>query len=199
MNTILITLHKYLALHKRLNIPGIGNFTIEETPATIQFTDKLAHPPKSEVKFAPVVHPTNNHFYSFLSRELKVEKVIAIRLYKEAVEGILEQLQTLGLYQLPGIGILRKTFDGSLVFAPEENEDVVFTALPAERVMRKDALHTVLVGEIEHRKAHTIPVQPEDDYIEREKAKDLWWIYVLILTVIAILIIVYYYATHPAQ
>ncbi len=98
------TLYKYLALHNKLTIPGIGNFAVEHTPATIEFTDKMVHPPQSRIVFVPQVHPTNNHFYGFLSREWAVEKVIAIRMYKDEVEGMGEQLQKLGMYHLPGYG-----------------------------------------------------------------------------------------------
>lgn len=188
------TLYKYLALNKNLNIPGLGNFSITETPATLQFTDKKLHAPQTSIGFTQVVHPTNNHFYTFLSREWSVDKVIAIRMYKEGVEDILDALKKSGTFDLPGIGTIRKQGEDNLEFQEAESVQF-FTTLPAERVLRKNAQHRVLVGEQEHKKTHTIPQQPTEELVYEEPlAKDRWWVYAIVLAVLAILMIVYYYA-----
>ena len=189
--------NKYLSLYKKLDVPGIGNFTVEQTPASLQFTDKQLQPPVSRIKFAPVVHPTNNHFYSFLSREWNVDKVIAIRRYKEEVEDMIESLKKIGMCELKGIGILRKTSDDSFHFAAAEPL-LVFSSLPAERVLRKHSQHTVLVGEREQVKQYSLPETDEEVMNEEEPVKDKWKLYALILAVLAVLMIVLYYATHTS-
>ncbi len=188
-------LYKYLALCKKLEVPGIGNFTVEETPATLQFTDKQWQPPASRIRFAPLVRPTNNHFYGFLSKEWNVDKVVAIRRYKEDVEAMLDELKRVGMCEWKDVGILRKTADGSLAFAAAEPSFSLFSSLPAERVLRKYSQHTVLVGEQEHIKEYVMPEQGEEMMIEEEPAKEKWKLYALILAVIAVLLIVLYYAT----
>ena len=195
------TLYKYLALHKKLNIPGIGNFVITESPATLQFTDKQLHAPATQVQFTQVVHPTNNHFYSFLSKEWKVEKVIAIRMYKDGVEELLDNLKASGMCELPGIGILQKTADGSVNFTPAATSLSLFSNLPAERVLRRNAQHTVLVGEREHIKINTSSFETvaEDVTDEKKPAKDNWLIYALVLAVLAILMIAYYYIAYKTN
>ena len=187
-------LYKYLALHKKLDVPGIGHFAVEETPAVLQFTDKRMQPPASRIVFSPVVHPTNNHFYSFLSREWNVEKVIAIRRYKEEVENIMEALKKPGTYDMKGIGILSKKGD-NINFSATESPESLFSVLPAERVMRKYAQHTVLVGEQEHLKDYVMPETTEETLPQQEEVKtDKWQLYALILAIVAVVMIVYYYA-----
>ena len=189
---------KYLALYKKLDIPGIGNFSVETTPATLQFTDKQWQPPASSILFAPVVHPTNNHFYSFLSREWNVDKVIAIRRYKEEVESTLEELKKLGICQLKGIGMLRKRSDGSLDFTADEPSLLMFSGLPAERVLRKHTQHSVLVGEEEHIKTYTLP-EANEEVLYEEPVDDKWKTYAMILAIVAVLMIAYYYVTKGAS
>ncbi len=131
-------LYKYLVLYKNLNVPGIGNFAVQQTAPQLQFTDKKIEPPQTSVSFAPVVYPTNNHFYTFLSREWKVEKVIAIRKYKDEVEDLIEQLKQKKVCELRGIGKLHKTDDDSIAFTAAEYPFCFYPALTAERVVRKD-------------------------------------------------------------
>lgn len=185
---------KYLSLYKRLDVPGIGHFSVEDTPPSLQFTDKQLLPPQSHIRFAPVVHPTNNHFYSFLSREWGVDKVIAIRRYKEDVEQMMEELKRLGMYEWKGLGILRKTSDDHIGFAASESSLSFFSDLPAERVIRKYTQHTVLVGEREHVKDYVMPENmAEETLVEAEPAKDRWKLYAIILAIAAVIAIVVYY------
>ena len=186
-------LYKYLALYKKLDLPGIGHFIIEETPASLQFAAKQLQPPASRISFVPVTHPTNNHFYTFLSREWGVDKVIAIRRYKEEVEGMAEELKNRGTCELNGIGTLQKTKDGSLSFLADEPSFSLFSVLPADRVLRKHTQHTVLVGEQEHIKTYSL--ETNNEIVDEEEAKDKWQLYALILAIVAVLMIVLYYAT----
>ncbi len=187
--------HKYLALYKKLDVPGIGNFTIETVPATLQFTDKQWQAPNSHIRFAPVVHPTNNHFYTFLSREWEVDKAVAIRRYKEEVENILDELKKIGMCEWKGIGILRRITDGTIAFAASEYSLLLFAALPAERVLRKHTHHNILVGEQEQVKEYIMPDTTETVVYEEEIKKDKWQLYALLLAIAAVLMVVFYYAT----
>ncbi len=189
-------LYKYLALYKNLNIPGIGNFEINQTSPALQFTDKQFQPPASSIVFTQVVYPTNNHFYTFLSREWNVDKAIAIRRYKEDVEGLMEQLKTGIACELPGIGTLRKTDGSNVVFTAAEPTFCFYSVLPAERVIRKHAQHTVLVGEREHIKEYTSPDAVSETVYDEEPAKEKWKTYALVIAIVAVLMIVLYYATH---
>ena len=178
-------------------MPGVGNFTVEQTPPDLQFADKQLLPPQSHSRFAPVVRPTNNHFYAFLSREWGVDKVIAIRRYKEDVEQMMEELKYLGMYNWKGIGILRKTVDGSFAFSAEESRFFPFSVLPADRVVRKFTQHTVLIGEQEHVKDYILPDENgEETALADEPARDRWKLYALLLAIVAVIVIAVYYLTY---
>ena len=193
-------LYKYLALYKNLNIPGIGNFVIKQTSPQLQFTDKQLQPPQSSIAFTPVVYPINNHFYSFLSREWNVDKVIAIRRYKDEVESLIEQLKQKRVCELGGIGTIHKTDDETIVFTATEYPFYFYPILPAERVVRKYAQHTVLVGEREHIKGNTSPDEiVSENMPEQKEAKPKWKLYALIIAILALLLIVLYYLMYSAS
>ncbi len=63
------------------------------------------------------------------------------------------------------MGMLRKKEGNSIDFTADQQPYILHAPLLAERVMRKGAMHTVLVGEREHQKTHT---QPEI-VVEEEK------------------------------
>ena len=190
---------KYLALYKKLDVPGIGNFRVEHTLPSLQFADKQLLPPQSHIRFAPVVRPTNNHFYAFLSREWGVDKVIAIRRYKEEVEQVMEELKHLGIYNWKGIGVLRKTGDGSFAFSAEEPAFFSFPVLPAERVVRKYTQHTVLIGEQEHVKEYVLPDENGETALAEEPAIDRWRLYALVLAIVAVVMIAVYYMVYNSN
>lgn len=194
-------LYKYLALYKNLNIPGIGNFAVKQTAPQLQFTDKKIEPPQTSVSFTPVVHPTNNHFYTFLSREWGVDKVIAIRKYKDEVENLLEELKHKKVCELEGIGTLHKNGDDNIAFTAAEQPFCFYPILKAERVVRKNAQHTVLIGEQEHIKEYNAPeVTTEQEIVyEETETKGKWKVYALIIAIAAVLLIVLYYVMYSGS
>ena len=197
MNKTHTALHKYLALHKKLTIPGVGSFSVDATPATLHFTDKQLLPPSSAICFTRDVQPNNNHFFSFLSREWNVDKVIAIRRFTDESESIAAGLHQSGTYEFSYIGLLRKEGTDKLQFIPSEFLlQPLFLALPAERVLRKDAQHTVLVGEQEHIKTNTANGTAEEVLYNETHPKEKWQLYAWILAIAAVLMIVFYYAVY---
>lgn len=185
----MIILYKYLALYKKLVLPGIGNFTIEESPANLQFTDKLLSPPAKEIIFTTQVLPLDNHFYSFLANELKVDKITAVRLYNQETGSIKKQLEQDGKATLTGIGTLQKQ-DDTIMFMAAEGMPEAFVPLHAERVIHKNATHTILVGETE---VTNTKMQEALEYTN-ENPKDYWWLYALILAILALFVIAVYYS-----
>ncbi len=192
-------LYKYLALYKNLNIPGIGNFVIHQAQPQLQFTDKKLQPPQSNIAFTPVVYPINNHFYSFLSREWNVEKVIAIRRFKDKAESLIEQLKSKKVCELDGIGTLRKNDDNNVAFAAVESPFHFYSILPAERVVRKHAQHKVLVGEREHIKEYNSTETAQEMMYEEKEAKPNWKLYAIMVAVVSVLLIVLYYAMYAGS
>src|SRR3982750_1716231 len=184
------SLRNYLKTHKKLSLHGIGNFVLEETPAQLDFTAKLLYPPVSEIKFEPESLPNNNQFFNFLSKDLKVDKITSVKLYKEEMHRIKEALVKDGEYNLKGIGILSKQQNDAISFITYDAGNSPLPVIPVERVIRREETHTIRVGEDERTNRHMeeLLAQPE----AATAKKSYWWVYLIIaMLVIAVIVLLF--------
>lgn len=182
------SLRNYLQRHKKLSLHGIGNIVLEETPAQLDFTAKLLYPPVSHIKFEPESEPNNNQFFTFIARDLRVDKITSVKLYNEEMHRIKEALVKDGEYNLNGIGILSREPDDAIAFTKYDAGKTPLPVLTVERVIRRQDTHTIRVGEDERTNKHMeeLLAQPE------VAKKSYWWVYLLIaLLVIAVLVLLF--------
>ncbi len=184
------TIKKYFALHHNLALPGIGYFSVETIPAHIDYADRCVISSKKNIVFNNDKQPAEKRFYDFLSHELNIDEPQAVQTFTNFTEQLQQQLNNNPVY-FKGIGTLTKQTSNVLLFQPEVMPDY-FPALSAQRIIRKNATHTVRVGEQEKtsEEMQTALLQPKK--IQQER----WWIAAIILAVAGISAIVFYYLTH---
>jgi len=182
---------KFLALYHHLSLPGIGNFNVENQPAQIDFANRSITSSKNKIVFSNDKLPAEKKFYEFLSYELNIDEVQAVRNFTNFASRLQDDLNEKDILQLKGIGSLTKQTTNVLLFQPKEMPEY-FPALTAEKIIRKNTTHTVRVGEDERtsEEMHTALHQPQK--IKKER----WWIAATILAVIGIAAIVFYYAAY---
>jgi hypothetical protein len=135
-------LTKYLLRHKQLSIPSIGTFTIEEEPARFDFGEKIILPPATRAVYHEGSELPEAQV-SFLSRELQLDAGdVKNRLHSfgNVLRGALQQEPVfwggLGILELRGNKVVLQP-GASLLLEP----------VPAQKVIRDDALHLVRRGE----------------------------------------------------
>lgn len=185
-------IQKFLALHYHLSLPGIGNFTVETTPAELDFTNRNITSSYNTIVFTDDKLPAEKKFYSFLSQELNIDEVHAVRKFTDFTTQLQDDLKTKKSVAFKGIGTLTKQTSNVILFQPEEMP-AYFPELAVERIIRKNTTHNVRVGEDDKTsdEMQTALHQP------KIKAQERWWIAAIILAAIGIIAIVAYYATHP--
>ena len=185
---------KFLALHHHLALPGIGSFNVETVPAQIDIADRTILPSSTQIEFSNEKLPAEKLFYNFLARELNIDETQAIRRFTDFAAQLQSDLQEDKPVVLKGIGELTKQTSNVINFQSEELPQY-YPALIAERVIRKNATHTIRVGEQEKTSDEmqtALNIQEEIVHEER------WWIPAAILAAIGILGIAYYYLVlHP--
>lgn len=180
--------YKYLILNKKASVPGLGVFFIERKPARLDFANKVFLSPALQIVFEPKPSLTDNRMYSFISLEQKIEETEAVSRYYEFANNIKEKLNQNRNVTLPGIGILSQSADGELSFqATTFNQ--YFPDAVAERVLRKNTEHAVLVGEINRTNTEMKEMLVQDV----SPAKDNWWVFAIVLGVVGIASLLYYY------
>ena len=187
-------LYKYFALYHRLYLPGIGTFSAVEKNAALNFTEKEIQLPPYEVLYKQETLSAAKNFFSFLCSQLHTEEWKAIITFNDFVSHIKNVLTHEGSYTLPGIGIVSRKPSGEYSFSQTLPDTDLFPPVHAERVIRKNAEHAVMVGTVEKT---SIQMQHEIDMHAAEEEtiteKDRWWIPAAILAGIGIVAVLLYY------
>ncbi|HVX49100.1 MAG TPA: hypothetical protein VHB48_03050 [Chitinophagaceae bacterium] len=184
-------LYKYLALHRRLTLPGIGQFLIEDIPARIDFVNRKLYPFTPVIRFTQGTAMADKKFYNFIARGMQLDDLEAIQRFNEFIFEIKELFTLNGFVDFPGIGRLTRQFSNTYSFKPLNNIQPYYPEIHAERVVRKNAGHTVKQGEEE---LHSSELT-EDAAAEQENNQKSWKMYALALALIAAMAIAYYYLT----
>ncbi|HWB24329.1 MAG TPA: hypothetical protein VG738_02565 [Chitinophagaceae bacterium] len=181
-------LYKYLALHGKLSLPGIGQFVTDEVPARIDFVNRTLYPFAPVIRFTQGATMADKNFYDFIAAGLKIDALETIQKFNEFILVLKEQFTLNGFIDLPGIGRLTKQFSNTYSFEPANNIQPFFPDMHAERVIRKNTGHTVKQGEDE---VSSLEVN-EEEVLEDDSEKSWKW-YALALALIAGMAIAYYY------
>ncbi|MGN6215308.1 hypothetical protein [Parafilimonas sp.] len=182
---------KYLILHKQIALPGIGNFSVETKPAQLDFANRSITSKENTIEFTNDKNEPGSTFYNFLSYELKTDEVTAKQYFNEFIARLRYELNEKKTIYLKGIGRLTRQNAASLAFE-QEARPVYFPKLIAEKIIRKNAGHTVRVGEDERTSEEMHTVLHQAKTLRKEK----WWVTAGILALIGIAAIIFYYAVY---
>ncbi len=160
---------KYLILHKKLTIPQVGNFTVEVGTASMDQENGLVLPPVTVVKFVQGAGETaDKQFFRYLSEELVLDEVSAIRAFHDFSANLREAIQHHHTGILPGIGTVSAGEEGEFIFTQEAGLPHIPTAIPIGIEMQ--------------------------EYIQEKIQKDEYWLFfAIILMILGIGALLYYY------
>ena len=184
-------LYKYLILHKSANVPDIGTFYISRVPARLDFANKLFTAPDYQINFKADSFTGNNLMYTYIAKEKKIAETDASEHYNNFAKTIRKKLEEQQSVELPGLGVLHQNEEGALHFKAVLPLYNYFPAAVAERLIREDNEHHILVGDSD--RTNTQMKEMLVDEPELPQSKDYWWIFAIALGLIGIATIVYYY------
>lgn len=183
---------KYLIQNGKANIPGLGIFFIERTPARLDFINKIFIAPVSQINFKAQVSDADNRIYTFISRQQKIEESEAVVRYNDFADTIKKNLKEHKRSELVGLGVLLQNDEGNLYFKATSEPNDYFPPASANTVLRENAEHAIAVGNINRPNR-----QGKKMFVEEPKkavpAKDYWWKFAIALGIIGIAGILFYY------
>ncbi len=185
-------LYKYLIINKQVALPGVGLFYIVRKPATLDVAKKVILPPFLNTDFNPQKATNDQGFSAFLAKENGIDEASAILHFDKFSQRLHQDLQSEKPVELPGIGSLRKTAEGELIFESANVLANYFDPAVAEPVVREKAGYEIRVGETQ-RTSSQMREALQDEQETVHVQKDYWWVYAIILAVIGIAAILYYY------
>lgn len=191
INSMVKLITTYLLQNHSLSIPGLGTIYIERIPAQSDFVNRQILPPSYHYRFDKYFDTPGKEFFTFLSSRKNVHDFEAIRMFNEWALELRNSIT--GAEQsanLEGIGSLKRDASGDVVFEPSVKPHTYTLSVPAERIIRTNAKHMMLVGD---RETTNVEMSGyfQDGSASRRKS---WWVYALIIAAVcAIAIAVYYY------
>jgi hypothetical protein len=183
-------LYQYLILHKQLNIPGVGTFLLERKPADIDFINKMANPPAYTIALHHGNAAPTKNVFTWLSSELNISENDASTRFNDFALDMKDKVLAGEKLHWTGIGVLSKGMAGEIRFEASLKDLKAGTPVPAIKVVRENAEHSVLVGEQE--KTST---EMAEMLVPVTKTKVHWWGLVVIVALLAIIFIAIYFSS----
>ncbi len=182
----------YLVQKGECNLPGIGNFKIDITPARLNVADKKMFPPEAEIIFTEGEVHLRKNLVKYIANQQNVDE-------QQAADNITTWCQSVGASLDAGkeiifesIGSLQKGADGDIFFSTK-NENRLYEAVPAERVVHQNEEHAVLVGDTETTSAAMNEYYKAETISER---KISWKICAIVLFGLSLLSLIMHFWFH---
>ncbi|MBI1782440.1 MAG: hypothetical protein HYR66_13930 [Sphingobacteriales bacterium] len=185
-------LQEYIAQHHELPLPGIGEIVLSNQPAKADFSEKLFYPPQQEWILVNNEVGNVESLINFIARKKQISTEEAKQQLGSYCLNIKRQLVHRKEMNLPGVGILKTGEDGDLQLDIEVAENMMLKPVMAERVIRKDATHTMLVGDKEKTNTEMNAWLNKLD----EGTNNRWWAWAAAIAVIALGLILYSYSNN---
>jgi hypothetical protein len=183
------TLYSYLLQHRNLPIPGLGTILIERAPAQSDFVNRQLLPPSFHFRFDKYFDAPDKEFFSYLAANSPMADYETIRWYNEWAYDLRNQIRTDHPVVLEGMGKLVKDSSGDISFLPFQALETYYGNASAERVVNRQAVHTVRMGDKEWK---------SDDAAEwlsgqKDAGNDYWYWYALILLAVAAVVLFFHF------
>jgi hypothetical protein len=140
-------LQQYLILYRQLPVPGVGTFVVDRKPADIDFANRVVNPPQFSINFEPREVSISRKLYAWLAASLGVSERDAVIRFNDFSFDLKARVQAGEDLNWAGVGRLSKGLAGEIKFETEVKDMPVGAPVPAVKVIREKAEHTVRVGE----------------------------------------------------
>ena len=181
-------LNKYLVQHKSISIPGLGSLVAESIPAVTDFANRRILPMQIKFRFDKYFDAPDREFFSYLAQQKNIADFEAIKWYNEFAYELRNRIRNEHKAEWEGVGVFRNEAGGDVVFDSYPTPFECFTHVTAERVIRPDARHSILVGDQE--KTNYEMTELLSDEVHKEK--ESWWIYAIIIAAVALLVLFFH-------
>jgi len=162
-----------LFIQKRTALPGIGLLELQEIPAKFDFPTQQMLAPQQVIHFSPVTE----------KEELLNNRSAISQLVKD-------QLLSNGVANIQGLGTFTYA-NGTIDFTPAAFPEAFTQPVRAVKVMHKDAVHQMLVGD---RETNTAVMQ--ELLNGQQSTKIIWWRAALVAGLLAGAALGYYLAQY---
>ena len=145
-----------------VTLPGVGSFVSEVVPSSFSDKGYTINPPYRKLSFRHR-QGKDNLLAEFYSKSNGTDLESAEKLVKVFLDGLEEDLRTKKTVEMPGLGRLRATREGTIFFIPDEDLDIYcsgFGLQPVSLKTHEETPEEVARGGSGRRKKGGDPVPP---------------------------------------
>jgi hypothetical protein len=188
---------KYLLQFQQLGLPGIGYLQLYIRASQTDIVGKRILPPTPSFRLTGEIPPgTERDLVRFVSGRMQVVEDVAERQIQDFCSASLEGIKKGVPLEWKGFGSIRKGIAGEMTFELASKSSIfAFPPVPAERVIRTNAEHTILVGDTEKTNTQMSELLLE----EGPHKRSTWWIWALVLVVVASSVLAFYLYQHNGR
>ena len=185
------SLTQYLLQYKKVAIPHVGQFELVSKPAALDIADRLIYF-KSYAAHFKQEDGVEAHQLHYLALSAQTDETIVSEQLQAFGTQLKQHIQAQG-FEWKGIGRLEWSGTNGIAFQPSAIQVAGWQPVPANKVLRENVPHTVLVGEQE---VQYTTSQQEVLPTDTRKRRRAVWIVAGLLAIAAAAFIAYYFYTH---
>lgn len=141
-------LNEFASAQHQVSLPGIGVIGLERSPAKADFSEKMFYPPSEQWTIKQGMSD-DERFIQYVAHKTNVSTAMATEQVQMFCNYIMGEIKNAGEVSLPGIGLLKNDESGVFHLEPVVADNLLLKPIIAERIIRKDAEHKILVGDTE--------------------------------------------------
>lgn len=185
-------LNQYLFQHSGINVPGLGTIFIEKTPAKSDFVNRQFFPPEFIFRFDKYYDTPDKDFFTYLSSGMSIPDYEAIQEYNQFAQEFRSKIKLEDKAIWKDVGMFIKNSSGDIEFQQLPVYQHLYEPVIAERVLRSDTSHAILVGDREKTNFEMTELLSEDNQ-QKVVKKQVWPLYAIILFAVALIFLMFHF------
>lgn len=187
-------LYRFLIKHRTVDIPGVGTIVLQSQPSQSAFVNRSFIPPSYTFFLQASNGRTSETLVSWLANEKKLSLSEAQAQFNNFINDFKNRLDAGKEVKWNGIGIFCRDREGHVSFQGIDNKLPFLEEVVAKKVIRENAEHTMLVGEIEKTSSQMTEILSAEPVIKRKGRH--WWLWPVAAIIILLIFLGWYFSQH---
>jgi nucleoid DNA-binding protein len=190
-------LYLFLIRYRQVELPGIGVVSLQIQPAKTKFIDREVLPPAYFFQFSTREKSTTSKLSGWIAHAWNISETDADSRFNDFISGIRRQLQEGKEVVWAGVGKFSKDLMNEIKFEPQKRALAFQQPVIAEKVIRENARHAVLVGEREKTASEYSEIIEESAEVTTPRTN--WWIWPTALIILSLIFIGWYFSENGVR
>ncbi len=205
------SLYRFLIKYKRIDLPDIGAIVLQTQSAHSEFVSRSFLPPvyffsfekarltvsaepNDQNKFGQGKEARLGKLFSWLAAINHISETEAADRFNDFVYDLKKELEAGKKITWEGVGVFKKETTGEIKFEGRKKESSGLGEVIAKKVIRENAEHTMLVGEVEKTSTQMTEMLSGDIDIKRKRSH--WWLWPLVAIIMIVIFLGWYFSEH---